>query len=235
MLFLGRIGVDLVVMKGLDLRRLFLVSLIASVAVSAVLGIGVILFGDFGEFEVRILMTTLTVTATSILGLACGAYIESGRGNPLPKAGIFFSVVMALMLFLVIWSPLDDSEEFIKAVGTASILAVASSHLSLLSLARLDARFAWSRIVAFVCVWLLSAILLYIIWLEPDSSSDLVSRIIGVLSILIASITVLTPILHRLSSAETDVEKIDTEIARLQLRIEELNEQKTKLEQMTSG
>lgn len=44
------------------------------------IGIGVLLFGDFGEVEVRILMTTLTFTMTSILGLACGAYLESGKG-----------------------------------------------------------------------------------------------------------------------------------------------------------
>ncbi|HLA94102.1 MAG TPA: hypothetical protein VK612_00170 [Pyrinomonadaceae bacterium] len=199
----------------MNIRRVFLNTLIASVAVSAIVGIGVILFGDFGEVEFRILMTTLTITATSILGLACGAYIESGRGNLLPKAGIIFSVVMALMLFLVIWDVLDDSENFIKATGTLSILAVACSHLSLLSLARIDARFAWSRIVAFICVWLLAAILLYIIWLEPDSSSDLVSRIIGILSILIASITVLTPILHKLSGTKRTVQQIRDEIEEL--------------------
>ena len=68
----------------MNFKRIFLYTLIASTVLSAVIGIGVILFGDFGQFEVRVLMTTLTVTAASILGLACGAYFESGRNKILP-------------------------------------------------------------------------------------------------------------------------------------------------------
>jgi hypothetical protein len=52
----------------MNLRRLFLYLLIASIGLSAVIGIGVILFGNFGEIEIRILFTTLTVTVTSIFG-----------------------------------------------------------------------------------------------------------------------------------------------------------------------
>jgi hypothetical protein len=218
-------------MDEINPRRLFLYLLIASVAVSAVFGIGVILFGNFGSFEVRVLMTTLTVTATSILGLACGACLEAGRGRILPVLGIASSLVSALMLFLVIWDVLDDSEVFVKSAVTTSLIGVSCSHLSLLSIARLDKRFAWSWSVAFVCVWLLASILLYILWFEPDSSSDLVSRIIGVLSILIGAATVLTPVFHRLSSTETGVAAIDAEIAKLKERIDELEEKKERLSQ----
>ena len=77
-------------MNDFKLRRTFLYLLIGSVAISAAIGIGVMLFGDFGEFEIRVLMTTLTVTMTSILGLACGAYLESGKGHLMPAAGIVF-------------------------------------------------------------------------------------------------------------------------------------------------
>ena len=34
----------------------------------AVIGIAVIIIGDFGEFEIRVLLTMLTITVTSILG-----------------------------------------------------------------------------------------------------------------------------------------------------------------------
>lgn len=211
-------------------RRLFLYLLIASVAASALIGIGVVLFGDFGEIEVRVLMTTLTVTVTSIFGLACGAYLESGRGSQaVPLAGIAMSVAAALMCFLIIWNILDDSEPFIKAFITAAILAAACSHYSLLSLARLDRRFAWTRVAAAVCIVLLCAVLLYIIWLEPYGDSDLVYRILGVLGILLASITVVTPVLHKLSSPADGVEALDKEIEELRLRIEELESRKAAL------
>ena len=141
-------------------KLIFLYMLIASVAISAVVGIGVLLIGDFGSLEIRVLMTTLTVTVTSILGLACGAYFESGRWRALPLAGIVLAIAAAVMTFFIIWDVADDSEIFLKSTATVTLLALSCSHLSLLSLARLDKRFAWSRIAAFFLVWLLSAIFL---------------------------------------------------------------------------
>lgn len=218
-------------MKDMNPRRVFLYLLIGSITLSAVLGIGVILLGNFGEIEVRVLMTTLTVTVTSVCGLACGAYLESGRGRYLPTTGITLSIISALMCFLIIWNVLDDSEEFINAFVTATILATSCSHLSLLSLARLDSRFSWIRIAAFICVWSLAAILLFIIWFEPEGDSDLIYRILGVLGILVASITVITPVLHKLSSTDTDVAKIDAEIERLKHEIESLEAKKASISQ----
>ncbi len=220
----------------MNLKRTFLYSLIGSVTLSALIGIGVILFGDFGSFEVRVLMTTLTITAASILGLACGAYLETGRAKALPLAGILLSIAAAIMTFFIIWNVSDKSETFIKAAGTVTLLALSCSHLSLLSLARLDKRFYWSRIVAFVCVWTLSAILIYIMWWEPESSSDVVARIIGVLSILIAAATVITPVFHKLSHAEgaTEIETINIEIDQLRARIDELEQRKADLAHRSS-
>ncbi|MEO6050537.1 MAG: hypothetical protein ABIP78_04305 [Pyrinomonadaceae bacterium] len=65
----------------MNLKRLFLYTLIASVAFSAIVGIGVVLFGNFGELEIRVMFSTLTITVTTILGLACGAYLETKRGR----------------------------------------------------------------------------------------------------------------------------------------------------------
>jgi hypothetical protein len=210
----------------LDVRRLFLYLLSASIGLSALIGIGVLLFGNFDRLEVQVLMTTLTVTVTSIFGLACGAFLETGRGKYLPLAGMTFSIISALMCFLIIWDVLDDSEPFVKAFLTAVILAASCSYLSLLSLARLDSRFAWIRIAALICVSLLSWIFLYILWVEPVGGSDLIYRVLGVLGILLATITVVTPILHKLSSAGSDIEKIDKEIEQLRSRIADLEKQK---------
>lgn len=211
------------------LRRLFLISLIASVATSAAIGIGVLLLGNFGMIEVRILMTTMVITIVSVLGLACGAYIEIRGGRELPYAGILFSVIAGLMSFFVIWNVLDDYEVFIKSFLTVTLLATACSHLSLLALARLDRRFSWTRISAVICMVLLCAILLFILWFEPTGESDLIYRVLGVLGILLASITVVTPVLHKLSSDQSDVGKIDAEIDALKKRIAELEEQRSQI------
>lgn len=218
----------------INLRRLFLISLIASVVTSAVIGIGVLLLGNFGLIEVRILMTTLVITIVSVLGLACGAYVEIRGGKQLPYAGIALSVVAGLMSFFIIWDILLYDETFIKSFLTVTLLATACSHLSLLALARLDRRFSWTRIAAVVCVVLLCSILLYILWFEPTGESDLIYRVLGVLGILLASITVVTPVLHKLSSDKTDIEKIDAEIEKLKNRIEQLEERRANLEAESS-
>jgi len=217
-------------MDSINIRRIFLYTLIASVVLSAVIGIGVVLFGDFGQTEIRVLMTTLTVTMTSILGLACGAYFETGRSRMLPTAGIIFSLAAAVMSFLIIWDVLDDSETFIKSFVSVTVLAAACSHLSLLLLARLDRRFAWSRSASFTCVGLLTAVLLFITWLREPVSDETTARILGVLSILVASLTVMTPVFHKLSNTETNVDAIDDELAKLRTRIEELEMQKAEIE-----
>ena len=217
-------------MDSINIRRIFLYTLIASVVLSAVIGIGVVLFGDFGQTEIRVLMTTLTVTMTSILGLACGAYFETGRSRMLPTAGIIFSLAAAVMSFLIIWDVLDDSETFIKSFVSVTVLAAACSHLSLLLLARLDRRFAWSRSASFTCVGLLTAVLLFITWLREPVSDETTARILGVLSILVASLTVMTPVFHKLSNTETNVDAIDDELAKLRTRIEELEVQKAEIE-----
>lgn len=217
-------------MKSFDLRKGFLILLIGSVAVSALIGIGVLLLGNFGRIEVRVLMSTMVITIVSVLGLACGAYIEIRGGRGLPYAGILFSVIAGLMSFFIIWNVLDEDEIFIKIFLTVTLLAAACSHLSLLALARLDRRFSWTRISAVICVALLCAILLFILWFEPTGESDLIYRILGVLGILLAAITVVTPVLHKLSSDQSDIEKIDAEIERLRKRLAELERERSKLE-----
>ena len=178
-------------------------------------------------------MTTLTVTMTSILGLACGAYLESGKGRLLPVAGIVLSIIAALMCFLIIWDVLDENDDFIKSFLTATLAAAACSHLSLLSLARLDRRFAWTRPAGSICVWLLAAILLYILWVEPEASDGFVTRILGVLAILVASVTVITPVLHKLSnSQQRTAEQIREEIAILEARIYHLNQERMHLQRL---
>lgn len=213
----------------INLRRLFLYLLIGSVALSALIGIGVLLLGDFGLIEVRVLMTTMVITIVSVLGLACGAFIEVRGGKHVPIAGIALSVLAGLMSFFIIWNVLDEDEVFIKACLTATLLAVACSHVSLLSLARLDRRFSWTRISAVICVVLLCAVLLFILWFEPTGESDLIYRVLGVLGILLASITVVTPVLHKLSSSESDIARIDSEIQRLQKRLIELEAERDRL------
>jgi hypothetical protein len=214
----------------MSLRKFFLYTLIVSVVVSALIGIGVILFGEFGEFEARVLMTTSTITVTSILGLACGALFELGRARVLPVSGIVLSVVACVLCVVMIWWRDPYNQNLGKTTLTAVMLATACAHLSLISLAWLDARFKWSFYSLWATDWVLNAILLYILWFEPESSSDMIARVIGVLSIIIAALTIMTPVFHKLSKKPIETaDGIDAEIADLRAKIEELERRRAAL------
>jgi len=216
-------------MQNLNLKKFFLYLLIASVAFSALLGIGVILFGNFGEFESKILMTASTVTITSILGLACGAFLETGRGKILPLSGIVLAVISAIVWIILIWNASNQSSVFAKILMTVTLFAAACSLLSLLSIATLDKKFRWSLSAAHLAVWSLTAFLFYLIWIAKDFTGEFIPRTIGVLSIVIAALTIITPVFHWLSKQTPKAEEIDAEIARLRARIEELEKQREEI------
>ena len=214
----------------MDLRKLFLYLLIGSVAICAVMGIVVLLFGTFGEFESKVLGTTFTITVTSILGLACGAYYEAKGAKGMPYTGIALSVIAAVLVIIVIWAHTMTGDIYAKSTVTASMLATTFGLLCLVSLATLDQRFAWSRTVIIIAAVALDAILLYLIWVNPDNESDFIARSIGLLSIIIASLVVVTPVFHKLSHTEPALYQLDAEIESLRSRLAELEAKRSKLD-----
>ena len=182
-------------------KRAALWFLIVSVVLSALSGIIAIVSGTFGDLQARIILTTLTISAASLCALACGALWESGRGKTLPAAGILLAVVTAAVFIFGIWSKISN-EEFWKFAASLGLIAVASAHACLLSLATLARRFAWSRVAAFVLVYLLALEFIYVIYATPKG--DTFVRIIGVTSIMVAALTILTPVFHRLSGGDLD-------------------------------
>jgi hypothetical protein len=116
-------------------KRLFLYALIVSVAISAGLGILAILAGNWGWFEIRVLLTTVTISAASICGLGCGAYLAAGGNRAVPLAGIGLAMAAAAQIIVGMWSEIGG-EAYWKAAASLSVFAVAFAHLSLLSIAR---------------------------------------------------------------------------------------------------
>lgn len=212
----------------IPLKKLFLYALIGSVSVSAVLGILVILIGDFGEFEGRVLLSSLTISGASLCGLSCGAALDVKRAQVLPVCGIGLAALAALMIITGIWSE-AHSEVFWKSTATVAIFAAACSHMALLLLARLSPKYAWSSWVAYGAVYGVALIITVMMWAEVGEEP--MFRLLGVAAILDGAITILIPVFHRLSRADIELlptdtgptlVEIDSEIAQLQSRLDEL-------------
>lgn len=226
-------------MENINSKKIFFYLLICSIALSALMGIWAILSGEFGELQARVLGTTLTVVGTSILGLACGAFLESKYSRDsaikiVPVTGIILAVFSALVTMWLIWIVVGWGESWIyKTLAVSIIFAFSFAQLSLLSLAHLVRRFRWATTAVYFVVMALASIVSLIIIFDPQSDDFLVSRFIGVLAVTDAALTVMIPIFHRLSRGEFAEEnetfssdKIDAEIAKLKAQISWLEKQK---------
>ena len=201
------------------------------------MGIWAIISGEFGELQGKILGTTLTVVGTSILGLACGAFLESPRSENtllrfVPIAGIVLSIASAVLALWMIWTFFNSGEGIVKTFFICLIFAFSLAQLSLLSLARLAKRFRWSLTAAFIVILLLDSIISLVIIFASGSENEFVFRFIGVLSVTAAALTVMIPIFHRLSRTEfvddniPTITEIDEEINQLEARLARLKKQK---------
>ena len=225
-------------MKNLKLKKVFLYLLIASVSISALLAIWVILADDFGDFQGRVLATTLSIVATSILGLACGAFGESAKAKHtalkiIPFLGTILTLVCAFTILGLIWELFRSQDSnILKTIAVSGIFAFSLSQLSLLSLANLSKNFRWSLTAAYIVVLGLASLISAIIIIEPRSEETFIMRLIGVLSIIDGSLTVIIPIFHYLSRkdfANPTIAGIDAEISKLNEQILALEKKKESL------
>jgi hypothetical protein len=181
------------------MRSLALRTLIASIAISALLGIYVLVVGNFGDLETRVLVSALCVSGLSVLTMACGGAFERGRLGILPQLGMTLSSLSFVLFMVGIWTE-SDAEPLWKSALSAAMLGTAAAHACLLSLAALTTRFRWVPWVAYGSALLIVATVLGLIW-DVLPESDGIGRFVGVLAILLAAVTITVPILHRMDGS----------------------------------
>lgn len=114
------------------MRKALLIATLSSLVISAAIGILIFLFGDFGDTQQHLLLTTLAVGCFSLAGLASTARTSAWWLWPLRPVGLATSVVALGMVIPLIWELLDDTEIVWKSFITLSVLAFTSAHVSLL-------------------------------------------------------------------------------------------------------
>jgi hypothetical protein len=190
------------------MKTLLIRAVIVLVLVNAVTGIAVLLAGDFGDFEGRVLLTTLSVTAGSVLLLACIAAAETRVVDPLGYVGAAFVLVAFGLLVAGIWTEFDfegagnQSETFWRSTATAVTISVCLSYVCLISLRRLSRRFTYVRMAAYFFAAGVALEILLAIWSEElglsnENLEEAFWRLLGVSTILLAAATIIVPLLPR--------------------------------------
>ena len=156
-------------------------------------------------------MTSLSVSAASVLSLAMFPARERGNLGQVPNAGIGLSIAGFGLLIVLIWSDFRGDVLW-QFTGSVLTFAVAAGYASLISLSDLRERQRPVTSSAYGLDALLAVLIVIAIWSEPGG--EVFPRIIGVISILLAAATVSIPVLHRLNRVEEQVESTDPETIR---------------------
>jgi hypothetical protein len=184
------------------LKRIFLLTLIVTLCISALIGVYAFLFGQFGDMEIKILLTTLSISYFSIISLACAAAFEMRRGSILAPIGLIVSL-LGIMLFLPgIWGECFDSEAYAKTMGIVAIAGFAFAHFCLLAIVPLETSKRWTFYATSAFIFALAIHLSSWIIFEFDNEEWHI-RIAGILGILDGCGSLIVPILYKLSGGES--------------------------------
>ena len=179
-------------------RKGSLYSFIGFLAISALLAITCVLSGEFGDFEIKVLITTSVIAVASICSLCCSAY-SNRKENALPGlGGISVAAVSASMLIVGVWAEID-SEGYWKATAICSVFAIAFAHSLALLAVELRPTYSWLRIGTGINIFALAALISVLILVEIDDDYEGVFKLVAVLAILAALETLVIPILGRLA------------------------------------
>lgn len=182
----------------------------------------------------RPLATIIVLLFANFLLFPFAFYYEESKRKILPFAGAGFTIIAALLSVRAIWE-FAPNENLRKLFFVALTISIACFYLALIFLITLSKRYAWAMKAVQIAVGALVSLLVWMIIFEPDLSEafgEIVSRLLVILSIIIAALTVMIPIFYRLSRAELEtpekitVEEIEEKIARHKAQIERLEKMK---------
>lgn len=182
-----------------NFKKIFLIIMIISLSISALIGIFVFLLGDFGKTELRLLMTTLTIGGYSLTGLCCSVLYEKRKFASLALSGMVVSVIGFLYTILVVWEAIDLDDDFVwKILIIFIVLAASAAHSCLLLLIKPKKLLVNGALLATIFFVLIVAFMLVILIFSGfDDVGEFYFRLLGVFAILDVLGTIVTPILNK--------------------------------------
>jgi hypothetical protein len=163
---------------------------------AAALAIGILLFGDFGETEGRILGSTALLAGYALLSLPAAMLQDQRRLPVLAAAVAVLAVAGATMSVVAVWT--DAGDDLGRVIGTITALLVAAVQAAALSLRRAGRDPSSVRRLFFlslVLVTALAAMVAVMLWAEIENERFL--RTFGALVVLDLLAVALQPILVR--------------------------------------
>lgn len=115
-------------------KRILLFAVVTALSTTALLAIGILLLGDFGEREGRILATTALLAAYGLLALPAGFLFDQRRLRGLAATVLVLAATGFAFAVAAVWTGPPD--ELGKALATITAFGVASTQTAALAARR---------------------------------------------------------------------------------------------------
>lgn len=168
---------------------------LASIFLNALLGIWAVA-GSLGEVESRILFTSLLVTASGAVAVACSTAIPERRLGPaaVPVAGIVVTVVGFSLVIASLWEDFRPAALW-QTGATMVVVAAGIAFSALLSGVSLSGRYRRLVPTAYALAGAAGAFLIAVTW---GFRAGEAWRLFGVIAVLLLATTLAAPIAARL-------------------------------------
>ena len=168
---------------------------VGCLAFTAAVAMVTVLSGSFNEFVLRVLASSASVSAASVCGMACTAFVERGGHRRWGQAGVVLAVATLVVALATLWTD-NPSDEQIRLTMVKVVWSVAAGHGELLLLPRLARDHSWVQRVAVAAIATLALLLTYVV-IDTDPG-EWMGRLIATVSILVALLTLVVPVLWKL-------------------------------------
>jgi len=202
-------------------RSIVLSAIASALTATALLAIGILLFGNFGQTEGRILATTALLAAYGLLALPAAVLLDQARLRSLATAVLTLAGAGFAVAVTTVWWD-DLPEQLGKSLGTFTVFAAALAQTAALSARRRERDPSSVRRLLVLSSWLslvVAAMISTALWAELDHA--LYFRILGSLAVLDVLVVALQPLLafarapsaaHRLRLLVEPDDEIETTI-----------------------
>lgn len=182
-------------------ERLFLVALIACLCLTALLAIGITLFGSFDETVGQILATIALLGLFSLVVLPAGILLDRDRAVPLAYAVIALAAIALVGALVLVWQVFEDSDEAWRIVSGLAVTAVGAAQIATMT-GRLRAEDpeAVTRLYRASIGTGVGFVALVCVALAIEAEDETFYRVLGAVGVLNLLVVLLQPALRRLAA-----------------------------------
>ena len=178
-------------------RRALLLTVAALMCAAAALAIGILLFGDFGGTEGRILATTFLLAVHCALAVPAAILRDQRRLPGLAALVVALATASAVLNTVAVWWE-GSGDRFGRTVGTVMIYLVVTVVVAALAALPRHRLFVPSVVLGYVVATMAAVAL----WTETERSGYL--RVLGALAVLEVLLVALQPVLLRLRREQVE-------------------------------